>query len=216
MKFSVRFKVLAVPVLMVSAALLVGQFTEASNMGFKMNRTISALGAGSIGTNLVALPYRNPYVNGQDVCVSLGLTAASGRVTRINAATGAKQSHLCGDAPLFNLVPREGLIVTNPTNAGGIVVGSHSSGNASLAALGAGAIGTNLFSVPYHTTAANGQDICIQAGLTAGSGRVTRINAGTGAKQSHLCGDTPLFGLVLGEAVIITDPSAHVFAPAHF
>lgn len=214
---SKHFRVAALALAAISVAALAAAPALASNMGFKMNRQISALGANPIGQNNVALPYRGPYNNAQDICVALNLTAATGRVSQINAATGVPLNHTCGNAGAFALLPRVGMRVTNPTATNGIIVGSHVPGQSvSLSALGAFPRGQNSYPVVYHTTAVNAQDLCVQAGLTPASGRVSRINAATGVPQNHTCGNAGAFGLVLGEAVTITNPTAVNFVPAHF
>lgn len=211
------WKVFAACLAVASIALLAGQPAEASNMGFKMNKAVAAQGSGQRGTNLVSLPFRNPYANASDVCTALNLTNGSGRITQINAQTGATLSYLCGDLGPFTLRLREGFIATNPTATSGIIVGSHIPGQSvSTFALGSGVRGTNLLTVLYHTTAVNAQDVCNQASLTAGVGRVTRINAPAGTTNSHLCGDLGAFNLVLGEALVVTDSAPHTYTPSHF
>ncbi len=208
---------------------------EASNMGFKHNKVICLDGPGADnGKNLVAMPYRNPYMNAQDVCDALGLTAAVGRVQQVRAQNGQLLSHLCGDVGAFAFqeppgvagqgLKRNGITAFNNVQVNGILVGSHAGnppGGITLFGEGAGLIGENHFPPPYHTTAANAQDICVDLGIPNAT-RVRRVNACTGATQSHLCGDVGAFALVLGEAILIdtlpvgpaiTAPPGH---PAHF
>jgi hypothetical protein len=143
----------------------------------------------------------------------------------VNAQAGTQASFNCGDLGPFNLAPRVGVIVTNSTAAGGILVGSHQAnppGTITLFGLATPAPkGQNHFAVPYHTTAATASDLCTDLGLPGpGNGKVQRINAGAGTIASYNCGDIGPFALTLGESVIITFTGAtiNVLAghPAHF
>lgn len=221
---------LALALAVAGASVVVSDQAQASNMGFKMNKVIEPLATPAPkGTNWVALPYRNPYQNAQDICAALGLSgvAPKGLVRLVNAQTGATNSHNCGDLGPF-AIPKPytnvGLIITNNTAAGGILVGSHAGNPPSGLTLYPLATpapkGNNYFSVPYHTTAVNAQDICVDLGLPAG-GKVQRRIAATGATQSHDCGSIGAFNLVLGEATIVTFPGAAPLVvaaghPAHF
>jgi hypothetical protein len=215
MSFSKRFTV-ALAILAVAA--LAGS-VEASNMGFKLNKSVvGPSGGGFIGTNVVSVPFRNPYNNAEDVCVALTLTAGAGNggVTRSNGASPT--FHQCGGGLAFVLISGEGLIVTNPVNTNGILVGSHIPGQAYsfVGPSGAGFVGTNLYSIPYHTTNVNAEDSCVDLGLTsgAGNGGVTRSD---GASPTfHQCGGGLPFSLVLGEGLIITNPTGGAAVPSHF
>jgi hypothetical protein len=218
-------KLVVVGAVVLAVILSVG-VAQASNMGFKMNKVIQPLGSPAPkGVNQVALPYKNPYVNAQDVCNALGLSnvAPAGKVTQSDANTGGTSSHTCGNAAPFNLVQRVGVTVTNNTAAGGIIVGSHQAnppGSITLYPLATPAPkGVNLFPVPYHTTAINAQDLCVDLGLPAGAS-IKSLDAATGGTSSHTCGNAAPFGLTLGLAVqvtfsgaIINVPAGH---PAHF
>ena len=221
---------LALALAVASASVLVSDPAQASNMGFKMNKVIEPIGTPSPkGENWVALPYRNPYATAQDLCAALGLSnvAPKGRVRLVNAQTGAASVHNCGDLGAFALpkpFTNAGLIITNSTAAGGILVGSHASNPPSSLTLYPTATpspkGQNFFSVPYHTTAVNAQDLCVDLALPAG-GRVQRRNAATGATSNHNCGDLGPFSLILGEAALVTFPGAAPLVvaaghPAHF
>jgi hypothetical protein len=222
---------LALALAVAGASVLVSDQAQASNMGFKMNKVIDPLGTPAPkGQNWVALPYRNPYQTAQDVCGALGLSnvAPKGVIRLINAQTGTTNSHNCGDLGPF-AVPKPftnvGLVVTNNTAAGGIIVGSHAGNPPAPLTLHQTATpsprGQNYFSVPYHTTAVTAEDLCVDLGLPATTGRVQRRIASTGVTQSHNCTQLGPFNLVLGEAVVITFPGAAPIVvaaghPAHF
>jgi hypothetical protein len=217
----------AVVVALASVVLLAGDQAMASNMGFKMNKTIAAIASPSpIGENRVALPYRNPYNNAQDICTALGLTAATGSVRQLDPASGVTAVHNCGAAGPFGLTLRLGVIVRNPTAVSGILVGSHSSnppGGITIRKLGSPSpIGQNDFPVPYHTTAVTAEDICVDLGLPATS-IVRRLDASSGVTSVHNCGAAGPYNVVLGESLRISMPSSVVTDlvvasghPAHF
>ncbi|HEV8701856.1 MAG TPA: hypothetical protein VGV60_11350 [Candidatus Polarisedimenticolia bacterium] len=100
-----------------------------------------------------------------------------------------------------------------------IIVGSHNSGQQIQ-------IKKNVnywYSVPYHTTAVNTNDLCTQLGLTAtgfGPAGITRLIPGPpAAPQSTTCGSTTtVFNLVLGEMIQVREPTktSVTFTPAHY
>ena len=136
LRLSVRTKLFAVALVAASMVLLAGGALHASNMGFKMNKVIYPLGIDPAGRNLVALPFRNPYINFQQLCDALGVDGLGGvagqtRVEQIQAATGTPVGHFCGDAGPLALLLRVGVEVKQPKGApqvSGILVGSHAGG----------------------------------------------------------------------------------------
>jgi len=228
MRFTSRYKVIAAALLVLGIVTTVGDVSLASNMGFKMNRVIEPVGAGSKGVNIVSVPVRNPYGNhAENLCLPLGLTIAAaeprGRVLRVNACTGVTSSDACDGINVVDWPTGEAVIVTNPTGpVGGILVGSHQSPTCQgICGVGVGAKGTNYLNIPYHTISTTGESLCAEAGLvTAGAeprGRVLRVNAATGVTSSDACDGTGVVTLVLGEGVIMTNPSdVASFCLGHF
>jgi len=227
-------KVFVVALVAFSISLLAGGAPQASNMGFKMNKVISIGGGFPIGTNWVALPYRNPYVDFQDVCDALGLVAPTNiRVTIAGKCdpnnpgedNAVEANHICGagDPQVFNAlwkIPsldyrRIGLeILDAPATVNGILVGSHEGGPPRVNIYAGGDVGNgpgrNDYPVLYHGTAATAEDVCNDLGLDKVGGpgfvaRIERINAATGAIAGHFCGAAGAFALVLGESVRITN-----------
>jgi len=219
-------KVFAVALVALSMALLAGGALQASNMGFKMNKVIQPVGGGfPFGYNWVALPYRHPYQNAQDICNALGLVAPA-RVELTRAQIGEVAGHTCGDAGpwLFTAVrERMGLeIYAQPTQVSGILVGSHAGGSPGVSIYKGNPpvapIGVNFYPVLYHGTAANAEEVCNQLGLNDAAS-IERSD-GLGTILGYGCGDAPVtaFPLVLGEAVKITSQPTdrlNVVAP-HF
>jgi hypothetical protein len=190
---------------------------HASNMGFKLNKVITAQGAFPIGKNEVALPFRNPYTTSINVCTSLALPAGA-QVQQINAQTGSANSTTCPAGAPYNLIPKVGIRILSPGGVNGIIVGSDIPGSTiSLFPLGAFPRGQNFIPVLYHTTAVTAESLCTQFGLTGGT--IATFNAAAGTAASELCGgvDTNV-QLRLGESVLIQTNSASTITatPAHF
>lgn len=222
MKLNTRaFAVLAI-LAIAGAVLLVGSDEAlASNMGFKENKQIFAQdGPAQNGRNLVALPFNNPYVTSQDVCDAINGNVPVCRVIQINAATGGTSSDTCGGGGAFNLAARVGLLIDSCTSAtSGIIVGSHAPGVAVnfFAQAPPSPKGFNHYPIPFHTTNANMQAVCVDIGVPAGPGRVLRFNADTGGTTVWACGPGVSPALVLGESVIVDSLTAPLSpVPSHF
>jgi len=209
--------------------LLAGSVAIGSNMGFKLNKPIVLAGAGQIGNNWTSIPYHNPYGNYGTFCTQTGLPSAGGNTAvleRLDGVTPAFLTQTCADAIAAGggllLASGDGVRIRVPNVAGNptsiIIVGSH---NPTLSivvpASGAGQKGNKWFAVPYHTTAVTFNDICVQAGMTAGVAE--GLNAATGVFVTKSCpsDDAKTANLVLGEFVRLRQPPAGVsFIPAHF
>lgn len=192
---------------------------SASNMAFKMNKQIFALGSGVQGKNLVSLPDVNPYQGAGGLtalCTALQLSA-NGQLVQFDANLGNINTHNCGQVETFSLNPGTGLMVTDTTAAGGVIVGADTPGNSfDIYILGQTPRGLNLFPVEYHTTAVTPEDVCQQCGLS-NTATVTHFDANTGNVFAHTCGQVPVFNLVLGAAVLIQEPTGTVSCtPSHF
>jgi hypothetical protein len=208
--------------LVVAVILVAGGTAIASNAGFKFNMPIVNLdgSGGQQGHNWVSLPYFNPYATRDDVCTACGLAAGSS-ITTIDTGGGVQQE-FCGSAP-SPLVPGEGIRIIQP--AGGpancIIVGSHDPTlQITLPAFNADqGVGKFWFSVPYHTTAANREQLCTQMGLNAASWTQSILDDGSVFQQ--FCGPGADAALVLGEALRISANNSTMadpimFTPAHF
>lgn len=204
------------------ALLLVGSDeTLASNMGFKENKQIYAQdGPPQNGRNLVALPFNNPYVTSQDVCDAINGNTPTCRIVQINANTGAQTVDTCGGAGAFNLTPRVGILIDScTTGTSGIIVGSHAPGVAVnfFTQSPPQPKGQNHYPIPFHTTNANMQAVCVDIGLPSGPGRIVRYNADNGVVTTWSCGAGVSPALVLGESLIVdslTGPVSPI--PSHF
>lgn len=235
-------------VLIAATVLAAGGAAVASNTGFKINKALfpTSTASANKGNNWTAMPYFNPYPNGNVLCLAMGLrTAGVGGVTittaatltRIDPITGAAPSGICGTtAGTFTWPAGLGVRIRNTTAATGpvapssaILVGSHNpsiSLNIPPTDAANANKGTFWFSVPYHTTNVNGQDLCNSIGLVSTGnattrGALLRANADTGSPQNGVCGSTASgIALVLGEAIRVRQPglppAGLTFVPAHF
>ncbi len=191
----------------------------ASNMAFKINKQIFSLGAGVQGKNLLALPDVNPYqgpggLNG--LCTALGLQNNIAQLVQFDAV-GNIYTHTCGSVEVWTLLDGKGLMINDTVAGGGILVGSDIPGNSyTIEQLGLSPIGINLFSLEYHATATDPEQLCTQCGLS-GTAEVIRFDADLGNVMTHNCGSTPVWNLVLGEAILIREPAGQVICtPSHF
>jgi len=197
--------------LVITAGVLLVAFTvvgtaSASNMGFKLNKPLSAQGSGSKGRNLVSLPSNNPYkgVGGlQNLCNACGL-GSSGQLVQFNGL-GQVVSFVCSQVQTFNLLPDKGVMVTNPTDSSCILVGSDDPQSTDVIEdLGSSPVGTNLFNVKWHHICTDPQCLCLDSNLS-NTATITRFDAANGQVFAHQCGQVALWQLVLGEAVLILE-----------
>lgn len=202
----------------------------ASNMGFKANVQLLAADGGVTslnGTNTLALPFnRQTNVDtASDLLNDLGGTANVLSVQKFLRASNTFQVYtgLKGTAPNFNLNPGEGNFVRISSNIDYIAVGSHdpSAGVDFFAADGGvnSLSGTNLYAVPYHTTAGTASDLLNELGGTAVVLSVQKFLRETNSFQVYtgLKGTAPNFDLEVGNSYFVrvgSDVLGHI--PAHY
>jgi hypothetical protein len=202
----------------------VGDEAFASNMGFKENKQLFRKQIPSPkGQNLMALPFNNPYNNAQALCSAFSLPAGGPTLRIIDADLGIPYNYFCDPlqpdtaGPSLQTFPSTrstlgvGVEFFNlPADVSGIVVGSHRPGTPINMYERQGPLqnGVNMYSVPFHTTNANMQDVCIDLGLNvapfAGNSSVQKIDALSGVSNTFFCllgGPAGSPTLVLGEAV---------------
>lgn len=204
-----------------AVALMAGGLS-ASNMGFKLNYSLT--NGGASGTNTIALPYnaQSGIVMASDLINDMGLANVTNMQNFIEATdtldvyTGRKGS----PTPDFSLVAGEGYRVKMASALDYIVVGSHDPSYAiSLDAAGAGsASGTNEVALPYHTTASMASDVINDIGLANVTNMQNFLNATdtldvyTGRKGSP----TPDFAIVPGASYRIKMASTVSYVPSHY
>lgn len=196
----------------------------ASNMGFKLNYTLNAtqVGVSASGTNSLALPdNRQAGVNlASNLMNDIGLVNTA-NVQKFLEATDGLQVYTGrkGSGPDFALATGEGYFVKMNTSVNYIVVGSHDpSFTHSLNAAGAGsASGTNLYSYPYHSTAATASSLMTDIGL-ANVTNVQRFLKATDGLQVYTGrkGSGPDFALAPGEAYFIKMNTTVNYIPSHY
>jgi hypothetical protein len=154
------------------AAVLATGGLLASNMGFKVNRTLNGAGAGGalVGENHISLPF-NPQLglsNADNLLgdIELGDTTLVDFVQRFDPTTNQRETWFGGKigGVNFSLVACESYFVTVAAarTTDYIIVGSH---NPTLPCTfnGTGIAGwvvnENTYAIPYHTTATNASDL---------------------------------------------------------
>lgn len=193
---------------------------SASNMAFKFNAQIWALGSGAQGKNLLSLPDVNPYQGSGGLtalCTALGLQNGTGQLIQFDAALGNINTFTCGQVETFTLASGVGVLVQDTVPGGGVLVGSDIPGNSfAISVLGTTPKGLNLFPAEYHATATDPEQICNQCGLSS-SATISRFDAQAGNVLAHTCGQVPVWTTVLGEALLIQEPAGSVSCtPSHF
>jgi len=172
-------------------AVLVAGGLFASNMGFKLNYSMersaaaTADGASRTGLQWVALPYNQQtnLINANDLILDIGGTSIIAQVAQYvrSGDIPAAYTGLTGSA--FTLTPGDayyiGLQATAlPSPYSYIVVGSHNPGlgiNMLAQSVGVSRTGQNLWSYPYHSTAANAKQIIDELNAFGGAGTVNAI-----------------------------------------
>ena len=212
------------------AAILATGGLLASNMGFKVNRTLNGAGSGgaTVGENHIALPFNAQL--GLSVADDLlgdieqGDTTLVDFVQRFDPLTNQRSSWFGGKigGVNFGLVACESYFVTvaagRTTNY--IIVGSH---NPTLPCTfnGSGvagwAVNENPYAIPYHTTATNAADLL---GQIPNVGFVQRFDPVLDQRESWFGGKIggTNFGIAPGEGYFIqmNSGATATVTPEHF
>jgi hypothetical protein len=198
----------------------------ASNMGFKLNYPLNApqVGVSATGTNTLALPdNRQAGINTANALLTDMVLANVLSVSKLIEATDAFQTYTGrrgSPGADFPLATGEGYIVKMATTQNYIVVGSHDPSFAhQLNAPGGGsATGTNVFSYPYHSTAATSNALLTDIGL-ANVLSVSKLVRATDAFQTYTGrrgSPGADFALVPGEAYIVKMAATVNYIPSHY
>jgi hypothetical protein len=214
-------------------ALLVSGGLFASNMGFKLNYPLTGPAAfPEDGTNTIALPYNQQTglataaelitdIGGAD-CANTANPVLS--VSRYNKATAGLDTYTGCAGIAFPLVSGEGYQIKVDTDTNYIVVGSHKPGFV-VNLTGPAAFpedGTNLFSNPYHSTAADASGLiadiggadCANAALAVLS--VSRYNKATAGLEAYTGCAGISFPTTAGESYYIKVDTDVAYVPSHF
>ena len=210
------------------AILLVGSMALGSNMGFKFNMPLptGSPNPAPAGSNVMAVPFMNPYGTLKGVCTQLGLTG-TGQVFQFDASgVGVVNGpQVCGNPEGgFTLDGTLGVFITDTAGSGSaVVVGSHNTGiSVSLfAPSGPLPSGSNWVSMVYHTTAVLASDICAEIDAIGGAGTALQVAefdaSGVGVFIGpHTCGGGGDFAVTIGRALFIPVTSDVSWLPNHF
>lgn len=210
--------------------LMLSGLLVASNMGFKLTKTLVYVDANHVNVNWISLPYYylTGTVNAENVCDDIGGTCntlGNCEVAKWNVSTDTYSTWTCQTAKgtPFTVNPGEGIYVKPNTNQDFIIVGSHNPTlQLTLTYVDANHVNVNWISVPYHTTAANAENLCDEIGgvcNTLGNCEVGKWNVSTDTYSTWTCQTakgTP-FTLTPGEAVYVK-PNATItgYIPSHY
>lgn len=207
------------------AALLMAGGLYASNMGFKLNYLLRGTSTSASGTNTVGLPFFRQV--GLDDAKQLiddieqGNTALVTNVQRFDPVTDSFTVYSGASGTPFALTAGEGYFVQLGTaNVQYIVVGSHDPGQTlSFLGTGSSASGSNLYSYPYHSTAADAKQLIddIEQGNTAAVTNVQRFDPITDSYAVYSGASGTPFPLTPGEAYKVQIGASNVvYVPAHY
>lgn len=215
-----------------AVALLAGGLLYASNMGFKLNYSFLSTGTAS-GTNTIALPYNRQIGidNAEQLLNDINTTGTpAGKATNVQqylSATDAVAlySKAPADPAPFALLPGVGYFVKVSANTSYIVVGSHNPAyQHTFFGSPTAATGRNFYSVPYHTTRINAEQLLDEINLTGSpTGQVSNVqrylsSTDAVALYSKAPADPAPFAVVPGEAYFVKLSGANnvTYSPSHY
>jgi len=207
----------------VTAVALTGSALVASNMGFKLNYTLSQLGAGSLsGTNTLALPdnRQTGLADAKNLMDDIGFANVT-NVQKFLKATDSLQVYTGrkGGGTAFPLVAGEGYYVRMAVTTPYIVVGSDDPAIAyPLTQLGPGSLsGTNFYAYNYHQTAADAKALMDDIGF-ANVTNVQKFLKATDSLQVYTGrkGGGTAFALTPGEAYYVRMATTVNYTPSHY
>lgn len=224
----------AVVVAVALAAVLTAGGLLASNMGFKLNYSLTQpapTGAGT-GKNTLALPYfRQTGINDSlqlMTDIGSGSVAPVVSISKFLEASDTYQVYtgrMGTPGANFALAAGDSYLVSMNTNTNYIVVGSHDpNATISMDAPGGGsATGKNYLAPPYHTTAVNSLDLMKDIDNTGGGissvVSISRFLKATDTYQVYTGRmGTPgaLFTLTPGEGYLVSMSATKSFNPSHY
>ncbi|MCP3982459.1 MAG: hypothetical protein GY716_24415 [bacterium] len=213
-----------------TALLVAGGVLTASNMGFKNNYPLDGPGVNgsASGTSSLAMPY-NQQTNiqvAEDLINDINATAGSSvvsAVARWDSTADAPDAYTGSAGTNFNIDAKLGYFATVGSTVNYIIVGSHDP-SATIDLDGPGtngsASGTTLWSFPYHSTAANAEDLINEVNGHAGSSvvsAVARWDKTSDAPDAYTGSAGTNFNTVPGEAYFFTVGSDVTgWAPDHY
>lgn len=209
-------------VTLVVAAMLIAGVVTASNMGFKLNYSLSLTGTNT-GTNTISLPYnRQAGINtAGDLITDIGLANVA-NMQDWDPATDSFSVYTARKGspdPDFNLDAGSGNFIVMTADVNYIIVGSHDpSLSVNLQDSSVTLSGTNMFGYPYHSTAANSTDLINDIGL-ANVANVQNWDPATDSWAVHTGrkgSPDPQFNLDPGKAYFIVMTTTTTYTPSHY
>jgi len=219
-----------VKLLLVICSVFVAAIAVGSNMGFKLNYALLT-NTDNNNINWVAIPYFDNYTAAEDICTDINTVdctaGLASSIAYFDTATNSASTHGCGlPKNNFNIDAGRGyaLSVTAGTCTWKIV-GSH---NDNYDATSGVSFATNTdnnninwISVPYHSTAAVAESVCI--GINANCANIVSsvayFDTATNSASTHGCGlPKNNFNVLPGRAlaVSVTAAGSSCWHPAHY
>jgi hypothetical protein len=222
-----RNVVLAGVVVAGAAALVLAGGLMASNMGFKLNLPLLAIGGSSeSGTNYIGLPYNQQVgmVTARDLFADILAGGAVQQISQHRKIDDTFEVYTFGGGSLppngWNLVAGESYIVKVGIDQNYIIVGSHNPGlTISFLGIGAGSeSGTNYYTHPYHGVAANARELFSEIGGAVQQISQHRKSDDTFEVYTFGGGSLPPNGWNLkpGEGYIVKVGADQDIVPAHY
>jgi len=212
-----------------AACLIAAGGLLASNMGFKLNYVLDGPGnnGSNTGTQTFAMPFnqQTTLVNAEDLINDINTTAGSTvvvSVSRFLRTTDKLDGYDGATGNNFTLTPGDGYYVKVTTGVNYIVVGSHDP-NLAITFDGPGDNGSNtgtqVYALPYHTTASVAGDLIDEINTAAGSNVVVSVSRflRTNDKLEGYDGATGTnFPLAPGESYYVKVNSSISTIPSHY
>ncbi len=211
------------------AAVLVAGGLVASNMGFKANYAMDGpqINGSNSGTQTLALPYnqQTSIVTAEDLINDINADAGANviaSVSRFIRTTDGAETYTGFSGTNFAITPGDGYKVVVTASVNYIIVGSH---NPTLGITFDGpgangsASGTQQWSYPYHSTAANAEDLINEINAAAGGSvvaSVSRFVRTSDGAETYTGFSGTNFTLTVGEAYKIVVTASVTFVPSHY
>jgi len=209
------------------AILAVGGVFVASNMGFKVNRTLegSVTNPPGQGNSIVSLPYNRQVGLDQasdlfdDIDTTFGGSTVNSVARFISTSNGFQTYFGSQAANNFDLGAGQAYSIQVTDQVDYIIVGSHSPGTAvSFDGAGGSGVGTNYYSPPYHTTSPDAAGIFDEFDANgAGTQSIARFITSSNGFQTYFGSQIANnFALQPGHGLVVQINNAVSYAPAHF
>ena len=205
-------------IVVVAAAVVLTGGLMASNMGFKLNRSLVTAGGGTpasnSGSQLLALPYNRQV----GIDMASDLFGDIGNVQNISVYDTQSDTYTLYTfgSPDFALEAGVGVLVKMGANVNYIIVGSHDpSAVIQLEAAGAASnSGTNVYAPPYHSTASLASELFAELGISNVQ-NISKYATNTDSYTLYTFG-SPDFPLTPGEAYQVKMGQTLAFSPSHY